>query len=70
VQHKLITIYMTEAVDEDLGIQDHLSESLDNGWRVVSITPLGQGGRRRGGVELLVCRGSGAIKSVRNRLTR
>ena len=45
MHQKLFTIYLTEDVDEDRTLQDHLAEYLDTGWRIVSITPLGQGSR-------------------------
>ncbi|MFL5341461.1 MAG: hypothetical protein ACJ8F7_15050 [Gemmataceae bacterium] len=40
---KLFTIYLTEAADEDRGVQDLLREYLDTGWEVVSVTPVGSG---------------------------
>jgi len=49
---KLFTIYLTEEAEEDRAIQDLLAEYLDNGWRVVSVTPLGTGG---GGDEVMSC---------------
>ena len=52
MHQKLFTIYLTEDVDEDRTLQDHLAEYLDTGWRIASITPLGQGG---GGEDVLSC---------------
>jgi hypothetical protein len=52
MQQKLFTVYLNEEAEEDRGVQDFLSEYLDNGWRVVSVTPLGAGG---GGEEVLTC---------------
>jgi hypothetical protein len=45
---KLITVYMTEQSEGDRGIQELLGDYLDEGWQVVSVTPLGVSG---GGAE-------------------
>ncbi len=44
MEQRLITIYMTTLVDEDRGVQEHLDEYLQDGWRVVAITPIGSAG--------------------------
>jgi hypothetical protein len=44
MEQRLITVYLTEEVDEDRGIQELLNEWLEDGWRVASLTPLGTGG--------------------------
>lgn len=43
MEQRLITIYMTEGVDEDRGLQEHLGDYLQDGWRIVSVTPIGSG---------------------------
>lgn len=43
MQHKLISIYMYNHDDADLGIKEPLAKELKEGWLVKSITPVGAG---------------------------
>lgn len=38
---KLLTINIDDDNDEDLGVKEHLTEYLEEGWKVLNITPLG-----------------------------
>jgi len=37
---KLVTINIDDDNDDDLGITEHLNDYLDEGWKVLSITPM------------------------------
>lgn len=38
---KLITINIDDDNDDDLGVREHLNNYLEEGWKVLSVTPLG-----------------------------
>lgn len=38
---KLITINIDDDDDDNLGVKEHLPQYLEEGWKVISITPLG-----------------------------
>ncbi len=37
---KLITINIDDDNDDDLGITEHLNDYLEDGWKVLSVTPM------------------------------
>jgi hypothetical protein len=37
---KLITVNIDDDNDDDLGVTEHLNNYLEEGWKVVSVTPL------------------------------
>lgn len=40
---KLITIPLDDDNEEDMKIREHLTEYLENGWRIVQVIPVGSG---------------------------
>ncbi len=40
---KLVTIFLSDDDDEDMEVQEHLEEYLDDGWTVRSVVPVGAG---------------------------
>ncbi|MDJ0788942.1 MAG: hypothetical protein QNK05_19220 [Myxococcota bacterium] len=40
---KLVTIFLSDDDDDDMEVQTHLDEYLDDGWTVKSLTPFGTG---------------------------
>ena len=40
---KLVTIFLTDDDDDDMEVQEHLTEYLEDDWRIASVTPLGTG---------------------------
>lgn len=40
---KLVTIFLTDDDDDDMEVQEHLADYLEDDWRIVSVTPLGTG---------------------------
>jgi hypothetical protein len=40
---KLVTIFLSDDDDDDMEVQEHLEEYLDEDWRIVSVTPVGTG---------------------------
>lgn len=40
---KLVTIFLSDDDDDDMEVQEHLEEYLDEDWRIVSVTPIGTG---------------------------
>jgi len=48
---KLVTIFLSDDDDDDIEVQEHLGEYLDDGWAVKSITPFGTGAGYAGGGE-------------------
>lgn len=41
---KLVTIYLSESWHGSAEPEEHLEDYLVNGWRIVSVTPIGVGG--------------------------
>jgi len=48
---KLVTIFLSDDDDDDMEVQEHLDEYLEEGWHVVSLTPFGAGAGYGGGGE-------------------
>ena len=40
---KLVTIYVNDNWAEARGVCEHLARELADGWRVISVTPVGSG---------------------------
>ncbi len=40
---KLVTIFLSDDNDDDIEIEEHLVEYLDEGWRVAQLLPIGAG---------------------------
>jgi len=40
---KFITIFLTDDDDDDMEVQEHLDEYLEEGWSIRSVTPFGAG---------------------------
>lgn len=41
MKQKLVTVYLADYNETNLEEQEHLTEHLDDGWRIVSIIPAG-----------------------------
>ena len=48
---KLVTIFLSDDDDDDIEVQEHLVDYLDDDWRVVSLTPFGTGAGQGAGGE-------------------
>ena len=47
---KLVTIFLADHDDDDMDVQEHLENYLEDGWSIESVTPFGAGvGRSPGG---------------------
>ncbi len=40
---KLVTIFLSDDDDDDMEVQEHLEEFLEDGWHIQTMTPLGAG---------------------------
>ena len=40
---KLVTLFLSDDDDDDIEVQEHLDEYLEEGWHIQSITTLGAG---------------------------
>ncbi len=40
---KLVTIFLSDDDDDDMEVQEHLDEYLEEGWTIRSVTPFGTG---------------------------
>lgn len=40
---KLVTLFLSDDDDDDIEVQEHLEEYLEDGWQIESITTLGAG---------------------------
>jgi len=48
---KLVTIFLSDDDDDDIEVQEHLSDYLEEDWKVVSVTPFGTGAGQSAGGE-------------------
>ena len=48
---KVVTIFLSDDDDDDMEVQEHLDEYLEEGWHVVSMAPFGAGAGYGGGGE-------------------
>lgn len=48
---KLVTIFLSDDDDDDLEVQEHLVDYLEEEWRIVSVTPIGTGAGNGAGGE-------------------
>lgn len=48
---KLVTIFLSDDDDDDMEVQEHLGDYLEDGWKVKSITPFGAGAAYSSGGE-------------------
>ncbi len=48
---KLVTIFLSDDDDDDMDLQEHLEDYLEEGWTIVSVTALGAGAGNGAGGE-------------------
>jgi len=43
MQQKLVTIFLSDDDDDDMEVQEHLQEYLEDGWKIESLHRVGTG---------------------------